>query len=98
VWGGLAHPITAEPLLVGTAIPPHRRGLTLGGVTSGISRVHCSLVARGDRALVLDHSTHGSFLNEQRIDGSAELIAGDRLRLGSPGIELLLVRLAEPRR
>jgi pSer/pThr/pTyr-binding forkhead associated (FHA) protein len=43
--------------------------------------------------VVEDHSTHGSFLNGQRIEGKADLVTGDRLRLGSPGIEVVLLRV-----
>ena len=42
-----------------------------------------------------DHSSHGSFVNGQRVDGSVELVVGDRLRLGTPGIELRLIRVAD---
>jgi pSer/pThr/pTyr-binding forkhead associated (FHA) protein len=41
--------------------------------------------------VVEDHSTYGSFLNGERVDGTATLHTGDRLRLGSPGIELQLI-------
>ena len=53
--------------------------------------VHCSLQRHGDVVLVEDHSTYGTFLNGARIEGSAPLAAGDRLRLGTPGIVLQLI-------
>ena len=93
--GGDAYPITEEPFVLGIAVPVGRRGVNLRGQTAGISRAHCSIRRDGDRVIVEDHSTHGSFLNGQRLDGRAELAAGDGLRLGSPGIELLLVRVVD---
>lgn len=92
---GHAYPITAEPFVLGIAIPVGRRGINLRGQTAGISRAHCSIRRDGNRVIVEDHSTHGSFLNGQRLDGRTELAAGDRLRLGSPGVELLLIHVED---
>jgi hypothetical protein len=92
---GQAHSIDTRPFVLGVAIPAGRRGLNLSGQTAGISRTHCSVYRRGERVWVEDHSTHGSFLNGQRVDGTAELVVGDRLRLGSPGIELRMIRVVE---
>ncbi len=38
-------------------------------------------------------STNGTFLNDERVVSRALLRAGDRLRLGNPGVELALVRM-----
>jgi FHA domain len=92
---GLAHPITAEPFFLGIAIPHAKRGLNLTGRTAGISRSHCRLYRAGDEVVVEDHSTYGSFLNGARVVGRATLAVGDRLRLGSPGIELQLIAVAD---
>jgi hypothetical protein len=90
-----AFPISSEPLVIGIAVPAGRRAVNLTGRTAGISRSHCSVYRAADRVVVEDHSAHGSFLNEQRIHGTAELAEGDRLRLGSPGIEVRLIRVME---
>ena len=58
---------------------------------SGISRMHCTLLAERGRALVRDHSRYGTFVNGERVAGEAELGAGDRLRVGTPGVVLELV-------
>ncbi|HEX8200626.1 MAG TPA: FHA domain-containing protein, partial [Isosphaeraceae bacterium] len=50
-----------------------------------VSRIHAVIERRGDRAVLLDFgSTHGTFLNERRLEGDAEaeLAEGDRLRVG----------------
>jgi hypothetical protein len=92
---GRALAITPAALRIGVAPPADGRGLRLSGNTAGISRSHCSVWRTENRVLVEDHSSHGSFLNDQRVDGRAELRVGDRLRLGTPGIELLLIRVED---
>jgi len=91
--GDRAYAITEQPFVIGIAIPRSSRGIDLEGRTAGISRSHCSIYRAAGRTVVEDHSTHGSFLNGQRIEGTADLVTGDRLRLGSPGIELVLLRV-----
>lgn len=88
-----AHAITREPLVLGTAVPAGSRGVGLTGQTAGISRSHCSVYVLDGRVVVEDHSSHGSFLNGQRIDGRVEVVAGDQLRLGSPGIVVRLIEM-----
>lgn len=87
---GRAHLIDEIPLVVGLGGGEGRR-IGLAGVSAGISTKHCSLVRRGGRAVVEDHSRYGTFVNGDRIEGEAELGAGDRLRVGTPGIVLELV-------
>ena len=93
--GEIAHAITGVPLLLGVAPPGEQRGIRLTGATSGISRSHCTVRRDEERVVMEDHSSHGSFVNGQRVDGSVELVVGDRLRLGTPGIELRLIRVAD---
>jgi len=90
VQGGRAHAIDALPIVVGAGPGPGRR-IALPGGSAGVSREHCSIHAVGGRAIVRDHSRHGTFVNGERVVGEAELGAGDRLRVGTPGIVLELV-------
>jgi hypothetical protein len=89
--GHRARPLTAEPLVVGTAPPEGSRGLKLAGETAGISRAHCRLFATGGEVVLEDLSTYGTFLNGEQILGRAVTFSGDRVRVGSPGQELLLI-------
>ena len=89
--GPHARAITEEPLVVGTAPPAPGRGLRLDGETAGVSRAHCRLFESAGSAVVEDLSTWGTYVNGERIAGRAVLAAGDRIRVGSPGIELLLI-------
>ncbi len=90
ILDGRAHAIDEQPLVAGLGAGDGRR-ISLDGPTAGISRAHCTLTRRGARVMVRDHSRYGTFVNGERVDGEAELGAGDRLRLGTPGIVLELV-------
>lgn len=90
VLEGRAHAIDERPLVVGFGDGPGRR-IVLGDSGEGISRSHCTLLREQGRALVRDHSRYGTFLNGARVSGEADVGAGDRLRVGSPGVVLELV-------
>lgn len=94
VYRGLARAILDEPLAVGAAPPAGRRAVTVPA-GPGISRVHCELARRADGVWLEDLSTYGSFVNGERVGGRVSLRAGDRLRLGSPGVECELVRVVD---
>jgi pSer/pThr/pTyr-binding forkhead associated (FHA) protein len=90
VLEGRAHAIDARPLVIGLGGGAGRR-IVLGGSGAGISRAHCTLLREGARTIVRDHSRYGTFVNGERVDGESEVGAGDRLRVGSPGLVLELV-------
>ncbi len=88
-----AHRIDDEPLVLGqgeTGADKGRR-LVLSGLPAGVSHDHCTLQRQGGDVILRDHSRYGSFVNDERVDGEAVLAAGDRLRLGTPGVVLELV-------
>ena len=91
LFRGVAYAITAEPLVLGGGVGDGRRGLPITGVGPGISKRHCTLWADGDHVVAEDHSSYGSFLNGSRIHGRIAIVVGDRLRLGTPGVELDLI-------
>jgi hypothetical protein len=93
IFNGHAHAIDEHPLLLGLGDGPGRR-LALSGPQAGVSRLHCTLLRRDGMAIIRDHSRYGSFVNGEKVDGEAVLEAGDRLRLGTPGIVLDLVAVA----
>lgn len=95
VHDGTAHRITDRPFVVGTAVPAGARGLALADTTPGLSREHCSLYRLDDGVVVEDHSSHGSFLNGQRVDGRTPVAPGDRLQVGIPGVELQFITVAD---
>lgn len=89
VFGGHAHAITAEPLVLGSA-PAGRRTLELPAAT-GIAPVHCSLLGVDGIVAVHQEGDAGIFLNGMRVDGTAQVAAGDQLRLGADGVVLEFV-------
>ena len=91
---GRAHSLEPEPFLLGVSIPEGKRGLNLAGDTAGISRYHCGIYRSNGRVVVEDHSKFGSFVNGRRVHERAPLAAGDRLRLGTPGVEVQLIEVA----
>jgi len=98
ILDGRAHVIDERPLMIGlgdgdAAFVAGRR-LVLSGPSAGISRSHCTLLRRDGIVIARDHSRFGSFVNGERVDGEAVLSAGDRLRLGTPGVVLELVAVA----
>jgi hypothetical protein len=90
VYGGKVLPITATGIVIGRD-PGTVSALRVPEGMAGISRRHCTLRREGGRTLVIDHSSHGTFVDGARIRGRALLPAGGMLRLGEPGIELPLV-------
>jgi hypothetical protein len=90
ILDGRAHAIDEHPLVIGLGAGAGRR-IELGGAGAGISRSHCTLVRRNNQVVVRDHSRYGTFVNGERVDGELPLGAGDRLRVGSPGVVLELV-------
>lgn len=89
---GVAHPLDARPLLLGSA-PSAGRSLALPAGIPGLSRLHCTLRLESGAVLVEDRSTYGTFVNGERVAGRAELRVGDQLRLGAPGVTLALIRV-----
>lgn len=92
VHRGRAWPLTELPLQVGSAVPAGCRALQVSS-GPGVSRLHCRLWRDAAGAWLEDQSTYGTFMNGERVGGRVALRAGDRLRLGSPGVELELVRM-----
>jgi hypothetical protein len=93
LFQGRAWNISEQPLTIGWAVEGRPRALTLPNALPGISRAHCTLVRRNGAVVVEDHSTYGSFVNDEKVSGRTTLTVGDRLRLGSPGLTLEMIQL-----
>jgi hypothetical protein len=82
-----------RPIEVGREVDS--AGVQVGEGVAGVSRLHCSL-QRDERGVTLqDHSRYGTWLNDQRVVGRVNVLAGDRMRLGDPGIEFGFVAVGE---
>lgn len=93
LFQGRAWRISDQPLAIGWSLNGSARALTLPSSSPGVSRSHCTLVRSNGSVVVEDHSTYGSFVNDERVVGKTVLTVGDRLRLGSPGVTLELIQL-----
>ena len=93
LFQGRAWRISEQPLVIGWSVDGAGRALVLPAASPGISRAHCTLHRRNGAVLVEDHSTYGSFVNDERVAGRTALTVGDRLRLGSPGVTLELIQM-----
>lgn len=87
--------VGAEALVLGTQPADGERWLDLGQDVAGASRRHCDIVVANGQCVVTDHSRYGTFLNGHRIDGSAALQSGDVIRVGTPGVELRMIRVED---
>jgi hypothetical protein len=91
LWEGRAYPLHPDNLVVGREPTNNPRYITLQDGLAGVSRRHCTFVHEGDELVLLDHSTFGTFVNGERVQERVRIYAGDRVRLGEPGVELTLI-------
>lgn len=91
VYRGRALALTPAGIVLGR--DAGESALQLPEGVAGLSRRHCTLRREAGRSQIIDHSSHGSWLNGSRVHGRALLPAGSTLRLGRPGVELQLVAL-----
>ncbi len=91
LFGNTAYSLQTSPLVLGSQPGDSERIIELGREMPGISRRHCSLTQENGQCVLRDYSRYGTFLNGHRIDGSAVLQIGDRVRVGTPGFEMRLI-------
>ncbi len=73
-------------------------GIALPQGLAGVSRRHCTLVREASETVLVDYSSFGTLVNGERVHERVRVHAGDRIRLGEPGVELTLITVAEPAR
>jgi hypothetical protein len=81
-----------EALVVGRA-PDAPQSIRLPEGLAGVSRRHCTFVRDGGELILVDHSRFGTLVNGERVAERVRVHAGDRIRIGDPGIELALLSL-----
>lgn len=91
LWEGRAYPLQPDSLVVGRESTTNPRRIALPDGLAGVSRRHCTFVHEGDEMVLLDHSSFGTFVNGERVQERVRIYAGDRVRLGEPGVELTLI-------
>jgi hypothetical protein len=95
LFQGRAWRLSELPLVIGWSVDAGKRALSLPTSSPGVSRSHCTVVRRNGAVTVEDHSTYGSYVNDERVVGRTVLTVGDRLRLGAPGVTLELIQLVQ---
>jgi predicted component of type VI protein secretion system len=75
---GRVIPLPSLPFVIG-----RDEGCQLRPVSPSVSHRHCALLVQGEKIILCDfHSTNGTLVNGQRIEGEVELHPGDRLTIG----------------
>ena len=82
-------------MMIGSSPSQKENFLLISSNITGISRNHCTVIMKNDRCILNDLSRYGTYLNDQRVEGSSILNTGDKIRIGSPGIEMMLITLGE---
>ncbi len=91
LFAGRAYSL-GSALYVGRA-PGTAQSVILPDGLAGVSRRHCTFISAAGESTLIDHSHFGTFLNGERVAERARVYAGDRVRLGDPGVELSLISL-----
>jgi hypothetical protein len=93
VYQGVAYPVNGEGVVVGRSKLDHRRAIVVQAESQGVSRAHCEISVVDGELRLRDLSSYGTFVNERRIQGDEVLKPADVIRVGSPGAELIAVRV-----
>jgi len=88
LYRNLAYPITEKPLVIGLERITDRSGIQIQGQIAGVSRKHCAVQLRGNKVVLNDYSTYGTFVNEDPVNMKTILSLGQIIRVGTPGEKL----------
>jgi hypothetical protein len=95
VHDGLAYLVSGQPLAIESRAPHRIRRHDRSGAGDGASSGNCIVMRREGRVRAEVGDGPPCRLNGARVRGVVELTAGDRLRIGSPGIEVRLVAVVD---
>jgi hypothetical protein len=91
----LAYPLSKQPLVIGSGDTQEGVHVRIEGELAGVSRRHCSVQVRGQEVVLTDHSRYGTFVDDERVSGTAVLRLGQFIRVGIPGEKLQLIAFVE---
>jgi hypothetical protein len=94
---GAAYRLGRIPLNIGNELPEGEFGVTLPAGVRGVSRQHCTIREESGRIVLHDHSRYGTSLNGHPVEGDAILEVGDRIAIGQPPAEFMLIAEVGPR-
>jgi hypothetical protein len=90
LFAGKAFSLGRDAVVVGRS-PGSAAAIALPEGLAGVSRRHCTFVREGGEVMLVDHSSYGTFVNGERVAERVRVHAGDRVRIGEPGVELSLI-------
>ena len=91
LYRNLAYPITEKPLIIGLQRVADGSGIQIQGQIAGVSRKHCAVQLQGNKVVLNDYSTDGTFVDENPVTGKMILLLGQTVRVGTPGEILKLI-------
>lgn len=91
LYGGDSMRFPEVGLSIGTEEETNTPHITLPRVAAGVSRRHCTLRREGEGTVLIDHSRYGTWINGARVRERAPVRPGDRVRVGTPGVEFTLI-------
>lgn len=94
LFGGDSMRFPEVGLTIGTGEAADSPHITLPRAAAGVSRRHCSLRREGEGTVLIDHSRYGTWVNGARVRERAAVRPGDRVRVGTPGVEFTLISAA----
>jgi hypothetical protein len=94
LFNGKAFSLNRDSLIVGRQ-PVASHAIALPEGLAGVSRRHCSFVRVAGEVVLVDHSSFGTYVNGERVSERVRVHAGDRVRLGEPGVELSLISIGD---
>jgi hypothetical protein len=94
LFGGDSMRLPEGGLVIGTEDVSNTPHIALPRAAAGVSRRHCSLRREGERTVLVDHSRYGTWINGARVRERATVRPGDRVRVGTPGVEFTLISAA----
>jgi len=94
LFGGDSMRFPEMGLSIGTEEVANTPHITLPRAAAGVSRRHCSLRREGESTVLIDHSRYGTWINGARVRERSTVRPGDRVRVGTPGVEFTLISAA----
>jgi hypothetical protein len=94
LFNGKAFSLTRDALVVGRT-PSASHAISLSEGLAGVSRRHCTFLRIAGETILVDHSTFGTYVNGERVSERVRVQAGDRVRIGEPGVELSLIAIGD---
>ena len=95
LYQDLAYPITSQPLFIGQGHLSDEPGLVIQKLNDATFENYCAIQVQGTRVVLDNLSSHGIFVDENRVTENAVLQLGQVIRVGTSGETLRLIACRE---